>query len=96
VWINISKFQTRIWNHCPHRRGEDLTLHGRRHSSEEIYNVEHAALTILCQGQAFRLKSQILSSFLDLEKQARQKNPEFQNLASKEPSWQPWYYRNLK
>jgi len=63
---------------------------GHRLSSERICN-DYAAQTVFCQSQAFPTeKIQILTGFFVSKKSQRcSKKPEFQNLASKKPNWQP-------
>jgi len=53
---------------------------------------EYANQTMFCQNQAFPTeKSQILSGIFWFPKKAKGvKKPEFQNLPSKTPNWQPW------
>ena len=62
---------------CPCGRGEVRTPHGYRPSLEEICNVEHAALTILFQGQASPTKKAEKSRFclavLDFKKTSTSK-----------------------
>jgi len=77
------------------------TLHGNRPSSQEICN-EYAlnvAQTMFCQSQAYPTenkpeKARIFWLFY-FEKKPKvfEKQPEFQNLASKKPNWQPCYTR---
>jgi len=52
-YINISKVQTEIWDQSLHGKREMHTLHGHRSSSEKIFSVEYAALTIVFQGHVF-------------------------------------------
>jgi len=63
-------------------------LHSCRIFAEDIFN-EYAAQTMFFQSQAVRTKknpekARFCLTFIDF-----QKKPEFQNLASKKPIWQP-------
>jgi len=77
--ININKFQTGIRNQSLHGRGGVRTLRGHWPSSEEICNVEYAALTIVFQGQASNWKKPDFVCFLGIfeKKQAPQKSQNF-------------------
>jgi len=65
-------------------------------SSEENCN-EYAAQTMYCQSQAFPTEKNpdFVWRFLIFKKsQVRWKNPEFHNLVSKKPNWQPCFTFN--
>ena len=70
------------------------TLHGNRPSSQGICN-EYAAQTMFCQSLAYPTENKPdrarFFGFFYFQKKPNVfvKKPEFQNLASKKPNWQP-------